>query len=380
MMIDASYLLVFQVKDVEPFYAQFGMAAVRSGLADIAAAMDAHAGGLLGRHQEVPVSCSARPTRWWRGVKMTGGSALVDVPEQANALAAAASATGHRLLLDVFGTSTGSRLTFAATVIPLPVPVPMDIDAWLDQAWREEPSHRADLAPDAETALRAVIAGHGLQTLLQPIVSLPSGQIVGYEALSRGPHGSALEVANALFGAGERFNLTVELELACARQAASLAARLPEGRWLSINLGLAALATPGAVESLARPGVVLEITEHLPLDQAQAYAGFFAKVRSLGARLALDDTGCGFAGIEAARSIRPDIAKLCITVTRNANRSFAHRAEIAGVVAELRGVGAEVLAEGVEIQEQAEAMTEIGASLAQGWHFGRPVPCAAIAG
>lgn len=84
--------------------------------------------------------------------------------------------------------------------------------------------------------------------------------------------------------------------------------------------------------------------------------------------------------MEAARSIRPDIAKLCITVTRNANRSVAHLAEIADTVAELRSVGAQVLAEGVETAEQAAALTEAGASLAQGRHFGRPVPCAEIAG
>jgi EAL domain-containing protein (putative c-di-GMP-specific phosphodiesterase class I) len=376
--IDASHLLVFQVNDVKWLHDRFGAAAVSTGLADTLTAMDAHAGGLLGRHREVPLPPPARPTRWWRGFNMTGGSALIDVAEQADALAAAAAATGHKLLLDIFGASTGSRLAFAAGVIILPKPVPMDIDVWLDQAWPRETSRRADLAPDAEIALRALIAGHGLRTLLQPIVSLPSGQVVGYEALSRGPQGSALETANALFGAGERFNLTVELELACARQAVSLADRLPAGQWLSINLGLAALATPGAVESLARPGVVLEITEHLPLDEAQAYAGFFAKARSLGARLALDDTGCGFADMEAARAIRPDIAKLCITVTRNADRSLAHLAEIAGTVTELRSVGAEVLAEGVETKEQADALTETGASLAQGWYFGRPVPGAAI--
>jgi EAL domain-containing protein (putative c-di-GMP-specific phosphodiesterase class I) len=249
----------------------------------------------------------------------------------------------------------------------------MHIDAWLDRVWRDTASRRANWAPDAETELRAVIAGHGLRTLLQPIVSLPFGQLVGYEALSRGPSGNALETANALFGAAERFNLTVELELACARQAVSLADKLPEGQWLSINLGLAALATPGAVESLARPGIVLEITEHLPLDQAEAFAAFFAKARRLGARLALDKIGCGCADMEASRSIRPDIAKLCITVTRNANRSFAHLIGIAGVIAELRNVGAEVLAGGVETEEQALDIAAAGASLAQGWHFGGPI-------
>ncbi len=272
MTIDASHLLVFQVNDVKWLYDRFGTAAVRTGLADAITAMDAHAGGLLGRHQAVPVPPSAMPTRWWRGFTMTGaGSALVDVCEQAEALAAAASATGHKVLLDVFGPATGGRLSFEGAVIPLPAPLPADIDAWLEQNWQKDSSRRAELAPDAAAQLRAVIAGQKLRTLLQPIVSLPSGQVVGYEALSRGPEGSALETANSLFGAGERFNLTVELELACARQAAALATALPAGRWLSINLGLDGLfytrlgGSPGAAghrdrdhrAPAARPGASL---------------------------------------------------------------------------------------------------------------------------
>jgi EAL domain-containing protein (putative c-di-GMP-specific phosphodiesterase class I) len=179
-----------------------------------------------------------------------------------------------------------------------------------------------------------------------------------------------------LFGAGERFNLTSELEVACARQAAALAARLRERRWLSLNLGLEALSKPGVVESLARPGLVLEITEHLPLDQAERHAAFYEKARSLGARLALDDTG--FADMAAARAVHPEIIKLCITIMRNANRSSAHLAEIAHTVAVFRTMGAEVLAEGVETVEQADALADSGADLAQGWYFGGPVPCAEI--
>ena len=61
---------------------------------------------------------------------------------------------------------------------------------------------------------------------------------------------------------------------------AVLTARLPEGRWLSINLGLEALSTPGVIESLACPGIVLEITEHLPLDQAEGHAAVFEESAS----------------------------------------------------------------------------------------------------
>lgn len=375
----ASHILVFQVENLERLRDLFGTAAVDAGLADTIAAMDAHSGRLLGRHRAAPFPPSVVPGRWWRGFTMTdNGSALVDVAEQTEALAAGTRATGHKVLLEVFGAATGGRMSFSAAVISMPAPVPVDIDEWLARVLRDHTSHRADLAPDELAALRAVIAGEGLRTLLQPIVALPSGQVVGYEALSRGPKGSPLETADALFGAGERFNLTLELELACARQAAALAARLPRGLWLSVNLGLESLSTPGVVESLARPGIVLEITEHLPLDKAEGYTALFEKARALGARLALDDTGCGFADMKAARAIHPDIIKLCITIVRNANRSRAYLTEIARTVAEFRDMGAQVLAEGVETSEIATALAKAGASLAQGWYFGRPVPCAEI--
>jgi EAL domain-containing protein (putative c-di-GMP-specific phosphodiesterase class I) len=377
-----SHILVFQVENVERLHDLFGAAAVDVGLTDTVAAMDAHAGGLLGRHHAAPSPPSTIQGRWWRSFTITGGNnALVDVVEQVEALAAATRATGHKVLLEVFGAGTGGRQPFTAAIVAVPSPAPADIDYWLGRELRDHASsHRADLAPDEQAALRAMIAGQGLRTLLQPIVALPCGRLVGYEALSRGPQGSPLEAANALFGTAERFNLTLELELACARQAAVLTARLPEGRWLSINLGLEALSTPGVVESLACPGIVLEITEHLPLDQAEGHAAVFEKARALGARLALDDTGCGFADMAAARAVRPEIIKLCITIVRNANRSSAHLAEITRTIAEFRTMGAEVLAEGVETSEQAAALAEAGASLAQGWLFGRPVPCAEIVG
>jgi len=382
LSIVASHILVFQVQNAERLRDLFGAAAVDAALADAVVAMDAHGSRLLGRHHAVPSPPSAMPGRWWRGFTVSGsGSALVDIAEQAEALAAATTrATGYKVLLEVFGAGTGGRLSFSAAVVAVPGSAPADIDDWLGRELRGHASHRADLAPDEHAALRVVIAGQGLRTLLQPIVALPSGQIVGYEALSRGPKGSPLEAANALFGAGERFNLTSALEVACARQAVALAASLPEGYWLSLNLGLEALSTPGVVESLARPGLVLEITEHLPLDQAESHAALYAKARSLGARLALDDTGCGFADMASARAVRPEIIKLCITVIRNANRSSTHLAEIAHTVAAFRTMGAEVLAEGVETAEQAAALAEAGATLAQGWYFGRPVPSVEIVG
>jgi EAL domain-containing protein (putative c-di-GMP-specific phosphodiesterase class I) len=375
----ATHLLVFQIENVAQLTANFGAAAITSGLADTAAALNARAESLLGRHDAAPLPSSAKPGRWWQGFTMDSG-ALVDSEEQAAAITAAARIAGQKILLDIFGGATGAKIALTAGVLALPSPPPANLDAWLASTWAAPASQRADLASGERPELAALIAGGGLRTLLQPIVALPSGQTVGFEALSRGPLGSRLEAANELFGAGERLNLTQELELACAHQAVTTAEKLPPGQWLSVNLGLEAMATPGIVESLARPGIVLELTEHLPLDQASQHTALFDKIRIRGARLALDDTGCGFADMEAVAAIRPDIVKLCISIIRNANRSPEHLAEIARTAAACKSLGAEVLAEGVETREQAEALTAAGAQLAQGWHFGRPVPAAQIAG
>jgi EAL domain-containing protein (putative c-di-GMP-specific phosphodiesterase class I) len=375
----ASHLLVFQVENIARLNAVLGSTMVAACVADTRAALDAQASSLLGRHGATALPASTTPGRWWQGFTMHAG-ALTDATEQAKALAAAVRVVGHKTLLKIFGNATGAKLSFSAGVVAMPAPLPADIDFWLGQTWRVPASQRADLVAGERAALTAVIAGDGLRTLLQPIVALPSGTTLGYEALTRGPLGSSLEAASDLFGAGERFNLSRALELACARQAVATVPKIPQGHWLSVNLGLEALSTPGVIEFLARPGVVLELTEHLPLDQAEQHTAVFQKIRSQGGRLALDDTGCGFADMAAVADIRPDIVKLCISVVRNANRSSEHLAEIARTIAECQALGARVLAEGVETREQAEALTQAGAQLAQGWHFGHPVPATQITG
>lgn len=121
-----------------------------------------------------------------------------------------------------------------------------------------------------------------------------------------------------------------------------------------------------------RRDVLFELTEHLPLDGAMELSAAVAGLRTQGFGLALDDTGCGFADLDTARVLRPDIAKLCITVVRHAGLGTLLDADIAGSVAQLHQLGCRVLAEGVETQAQHDALCACGVELAQGWLYGRP--------
>lgn len=94
----------------------------------------------------------------------------------------------------------------------------------------------------------------------------------------------------------------------------------------------------------------------------------------MGIRLALDDTGCGFADINTVRILRPDVVKLCITITSRLGRHPDIEKDIRNFVAKTENLGGVVLGEGIERKEQAEILKNCGVYLGQGYYHGRPRP------
>lgn len=97
-------------------------------------------------------------------------------------------------------------------------------------------------------------------------------------------------------------------------------------------------------------------------------------MRAGGTRVALDDTGCGYADLEAAKALQPDFVKLCITIIRSLGRNPALLADLAQSTATLKGMGIEILAEGVEHVKEVETLRDFPIDYAQGWRYGRPQP------
>ena len=228
-----------------------------------------------------------------------------------------------------------------------------------------------------QALLERVLAERSVRTVFQPLVALDSHQVIGYEALSRGPEGSSLERPDLLFAAARRSRRLRDLDVAC-RTAALRAARaggLTDPYRLFLN------AEPEALHGW-RPDpdprgvpmtVVLELTERALTAQPAQLLQAVARVRALGWGVALDDVGADPASLALLPLVQPDVIKLDLALVQR--RPSSHIAAVVNAVsAEAERSGTVVLAEGIETEAHLRTARSFGATVGQGWLFGRPGP------
>jgi EAL domain-containing protein (putative c-di-GMP-specific phosphodiesterase class I) len=233
-----------------------------------------------------------------------------------------------------------------------------------------------------DTPLGRVLALGGLRALYQPIVELETASVVGYEALARGPQGSELQRPDLLFQAARREGRLGELAWRCRQVAyeGALDAGLTPPNSLFVNVEPETLGIPaprGAAKARERAReelkVVHEITERgLVLRPAEMLRAV-EMLRGDGWGIAVDDIGSEWASLALLPFIRPDVVKLD---RRLMSAGHEERAERVGraVRAYADWTGATILAEGLEFPDQIDRARELGATLGQGYLFGRAGP------
>jgi EAL domain-containing protein (putative c-di-GMP-specific phosphodiesterase class I) len=210
--------------------------------------------------------------------------------------------------------------------------------------------------------------------LCQPIVDLASGTVVGVEALARFA-GSPAQPPDVWFAEAQAAGLGVALQLATAETALGLLEELRAPAFLAINVGPEAIAASEMQELLnagACERVVLELTEHLRVDDYPQLRGVLHDLRERGVRLAIDDTGAGFSSLAHIVHLAPDLIKLDRQFTRGIDLDPVRRALATAVVSFALETGAEVVAEGVETADELATIRELGVPLAQGYFIARP--------
>jgi len=237
-----------------------------------------------------------------------------------------------------------------------------------------------DAATDGDwrSAIRTVLADSSQPELVfQPIVDLHRGVIAGYEALSRFRR-LPRATPDAWFAAADRLGVGAELEARVVRAALQARDSLPPECFLTVNVSPHLLCQPvlsdvlTGVADLSR--IVLELTEHVQVEDSDALSALLVRLRAAGATVALDDAGSGYSGLQQMALIRPEIIKIDRALVDHVDRD-----EVKLALAELLGryagrLDAVVLAEGVERDEELVAIARMGIPLAQGWLFGRESP------
>jgi len=232
---------------------------------------------------------------------------------------------------------------------------------------------------DQVVTVADVIRDEAVQTVFQPIVDLVTGDVVAHEALSRGPEGP-LQSPAALFGAARSAGLLAELDRACltaALRAAGTHFDSPSMVFVNVEPEVLDFSSVGAlassVDTTSGVRVVLEVTERAVAARPAELLTTVARVRELGWGIALDDVGADSASLAFMPFLLPDVIKLDLELVQGIpTRATAEVMHAVNAHAERSG--AWVLAEGIETESHLTAARAFGATLGQGWMFGRPAP------
>jgi len=232
------------------------------------------------------------------------------------------------------------------------------------------------------SALDTILAQGGVHSLFQPIVSLSQQQILGFEALSRGPSNSPLHSPINLFAVARQAGRLNELEVMCRETACR---RFSEQRLdgkLFLNVSPESLVEPlhengRTLQLLQRYGispnqVVIELTEQTPTDDFQLLFNALHHYRAMGFSIALDDLGAGYSSLRLWSELRPDYVKIDRHFIDGIHQDALKREFVGSILQIAKASKAQVIAEGIELEEELLVLIEMGVDLVQGYLLCRP--------
>ncbi len=247
------------------------------------------------------------------------------------------------------------------------------------QREREEVRHRLSLE------FGRVVDDEDISCVYQPIVGLHGFGVFGYELLARGPRHSELHRPDVLFEVARAEARVPELDRICRMTAARGAADLPANCLRFINAEPLNLffhpdsdvfvrefveATPVAL----RGQTVVELTENAVIDDFAHMREVVRRLRRSGFRIAIDDAGAGYAGLQTMVEIEPDFIKLDMSLTRGIESSVVKQKLVGTLRDFCRQASITLVAEGIETRTQLDALLALGIDYGQGFLFAHPGP------
>jgi diguanylate cyclase (GGDEF)-like protein/PAS domain S-box-containing protein len=246
---------------------------------------------------------------------------------------------------------------------------------------------------EMETDLRRAVERQELKLHYQPIVSLRTNRLVGFEALIRWQHPQqGLVSPDKFVPIAEETGLIASignwiLQESCT-QMRQWQKQFPEWRALTVNVNLSSKQfTPHLVEQVRQilqeteldaQYLKLEITESALMGNANSAIATLTQLKQLGIQLAIDDFGTGYSSLSYLHRFPIDTLKV--------DRSFINKVDVDGeqlaivrtIITLAWNLGMEVVAEGVETPKQLAQLRSLRCEYAQGYLFSKPCDAKAI--
>jgi diguanylate cyclase (GGDEF)-like protein len=232
-------------------------------------------------------------------------------------------------------------------------------------------ANRPTRAPVASST--RLLAPGALRAVVQPVVRLADGEVIGYEALARATDGDVAGSPEDWFARAAADGWSAALEAACLRAVVALGPP-PEGRLLFVNVLPRHLLAPEvlAVRELLPSRVVLELTEQEAIADVAAVRAALGRWTGGGASVALDDVGSGYAGLQQVVHLQPEFLKLDRSLITGIDGDRVRQAMVASLVGFAGQVGTTIIAEGIESNAELRWLRDAGVPLAQGYHLAEP--------
>jgi diguanylate cyclase (GGDEF)-like protein len=253
---------------------------------------------------------------------------------------------------------------------------------------------QAAAAQQIETELRAALTGGELRTYFQPIVSLTSGRITGFEALVRWIHPTRGFVSPAAFiPVAVSSGLIIPLDQWMMREAArqvhewNTRLHLDPPLTISVNVSGRRLGQKELIEDVASTlrdtgistrSLRLEITEGEMMERPDEVLAILNELKRMEITLLVDDFGTGYSSLSYLHSFPIDIVKIDQSFVRRMLESAKDEEIVRAVINLSATLGLRVIAEGIETAEHLVRLRELGCDYGQGYLFSKPVDAAAI--
>ncbi|HKJ84317.1 MAG TPA: bifunctional diguanylate cyclase/phosphodiesterase [Mariprofundaceae bacterium] len=230
--------------------------------------------------------------------------------------------------------------------------------------------------------LKHIIKNKQITPFYQPLIDLRTNHVFGYESLARAPKTSPLHMPDQLFGVAREHQMLFETERVCRERAIQHFSEQNLRGKLFLNVDPYCLMDPtfregttlGMLERAHIKGsrVVIELTEHSPVDDITELKKAVRHYREMGFSIALDDLSAGYSNLQLMAELRPEYIKLDKYFIRKLPDNRVAQEFVRTIVNLAKHIDCTIIAEGIETDEILCETRKLGIHLGQGYLIGRP--------